>query len=154
MSCFIFPDRTFLPWRLLAFGKTYQLRSYGITELTFRCYSLNKHHPDLHFEGWVTFCTDPFIFKTFLFKARWWHQAPEAGKMKAESKWKLCWDELHKHLCAGDRQRAMGHSISCSPVAPVCSSLCEGPKTNLCHLRYQSRHFSAAWKTWTLETAK
>lgn len=83
MSCFIFPDRTFLPWRLLAFEKTYQLRNHRITELTFRCCSLNKHHPDLHFEGWLTFCTGPF--KTFIFKVTWWHQGPEAGKMKAES---------------------------------------------------------------------
>lgn len=85
MSVFIFPDSRFLPWRLLAFWKTYQLRSHGITELTFRCYSLNKYYPDLCFEGCAPFAQAPFNLKTLLCKATWWHQDPEAGKMKAES---------------------------------------------------------------------
>lgn len=85
MSCFILQDRTFLPWRLLAFGKTYQLRSHGITELTLRCYSLNKHNPNLHFEGWVTFLHRPFQLQAISFQSHMVTSRPRGWKMKAES---------------------------------------------------------------------
>lgn len=153
MSVFIFPDSRFLPWRLLAFWKTYQLRSHGITELTFRCYSLNKYYPDLCFEGCAPFAQAPSTSKHFFAKPHGDIKIQRLEKWKQKAA-KLCWDKLNKHLSARDMQRAMGHSVSCSPMAPVCSSFCEGPETKPHFLRHQGRHFSAAWKTWTLETAK
>jgi len=229
MSCFIFPDRLFLPGRLLAFGEMYQLRSHGITGFSFRCYSLQQIPP------WPRFWTTDSFSHRLLQPQDICFSQPHNNrekKMKAQrlEKWKqkaakhyrdkqtgadrvqdlpgtcpvgatfsnglspgsqmpgkqrgrrdgrsacqhcpllrrvkvhqssfgsyLMTEGLfHKHLAAGDRHRATGHEISSSPISPVCSCFCDGPKTSPYFLGYQGRHTRspACWKAWILKTAK
>lgn len=225
MSCFIFPDRPFLPWRLPAFGKTYQLRSHGITDLAFRCYALEQmpawpvlwtigsfsrsplHLRDTSFsqprgdggerelrpKGWknenrkqrstaeisrsVLTGYKETCWRDVLRRIYIWQQfvtrVADAWEAKGEeSRWQVCSPGLaqhcpllcqvkvhqssfssylmiegllHKHSAARDRERAMGHEISSSPISPVRDGLKPYPYFVRCQGRHT--HSSACWKT-------
>lgn len=156
MSCFIFPDRPFLPRRLPAFG------SYGIKALSFRCYSPEQMPPWPVFWMMDSFSHRPLHPKTLI---SWLHGDGEK-EIKAQrlEKWKQkvvkhCWDKWVSAYVVQGQMYPMGATLSSSlslgmkgeePQRQVCIVLCSVDCRSVHH------HLAAVWslRGFSTSTAK